>query len=86
MNLKWKRGNGEDTTGKTVSHIDKPIRMSIHKCFRCKDSLFFTCNEFGIRGVSLCTENIDEAEEIAMKILFDKCEELAKYIDELRLE
>lgn len=83
MNLKWKRENGEDTTGKTVSYIDKPIRMNIHKCFQCKDSLFFTCNDFGIRGIALHTENIDEAEEIAMKILYDRFNELVKYINEL---
>lgn len=85
MKLEWIRGNGDNTTEKTVSHIDKPVRMRIHKCFHCKDSLFFTCNEFGIHGVSLCTENINEAEEIAMKMLFDRCDELTKYIDELKL-
>lgn len=85
MNLKWKRENGDDTTGKTVSHIDKPVKMSIHKCFQCKDSLFFTCNDFGIRGVALYAENIDEAEEIAIKILSNRCDELTKYIDELKL-
>lgn len=85
MNLKWKRGNEEDITGKTISYIDKPVRMNIHKCFQCKDSLFFTCNDLGIRGIYLNTENIDEAEEIATKILFNRCEELVKYIYELKL-
>lgn len=86
MNLKWKRENGDDTTGKTVSHIDNPVRMSIHKCFRCGDSLFFTCNDLGIRTASLNTKDVNEAEEIAVEILFSKCDELAKYIDELCLE
>lgn len=86
MNLKWIRGNDEDITEKTVSYIDNPVRMSIHKCFQCKDSLFFTCNEFGIRGVSLNTEDVDKAEEIAMKILYSRCNELVRCIDELRLE
>ena len=85
MKLEWIRGNGDDITGKTVDYIDKPVRMSVHKCFRCGNSLFFTCNDLGIHGVNLDTENIDEAEEKAIKILFDRCDELAKYIDELNL-
>ena len=85
MKLEWIRGNDEDITGKTVSYIDNPVRMSIHKCFRCGDSLFFTCNDLGIHGVNLDTENCREAKEIAFTILKNRCNELIKKINQLDL-
>lgn len=85
MRLEWKKGCKEDITGMTVRSIDSPVRMSIHKCFRCGDDLFFTCNDLGIHGVDLDTENCHEAKEIAFTILKNRCNELIKKINQLDL-
>ena len=88
MNLKWK-GNqkyNEDISKATIRSIDKPIRMSIHKYVGCGDLLYFTCPELGINKVSLNTEDFDEAEIKALKVLKNRCNTLVTKVETILQE
>lgn len=83
MKLVWK-GNqkyNEDISKATVITIEQPLHMSIHKYIGCGDELFFDCKELGINCVDLKTEDFDEAEENAMKVLDKKCKQLMEKVN-----
>ena len=44
-------------------------------------SYFFDCKELGINCVDLKTEDFDEAEEKAMEVLEDRCEDLMSKVE-----
>ena len=83
MKLVWK-GNqkyNEDISKATIRTIEQPLHMSIHKYIGCGDELFFDCKELGINCVDLKTEDFDEAEENAMKVLDKKCKQLMEKVN-----
>ena len=83
MKLVWK-GNqkyNEDISMATIRTIEQPLYMSIHKYIGCGDELFFDCKELGTNCVDLKTEDFDEAEENAMKVLDKKCKQLMEKVN-----
>lgn len=88
MKLEWKgnQKSNEDENKATIRFVEQPLYMSIHKYFGCGDKLFFDCRELGIDCVDLKTEDFDEAEMNAIKILSDRCKQLAAKVDTILSE
>lgn len=71
MKLNWK-GNqrfNEDISRATIFTYDLMFKMIIHKYVGCGDKWYFSCPLLGISCKDLDTEDINVAEENAMKVL-----------------
>ena len=71
MKLNWK-GNqrfNEDISRATIFTYDLMFKMTIHKYVGCGDKWYFSCPLLEISCKDLDTEDINVAEENAMKVL-----------------
>lgn len=83
MKLEWKKNqeSNEDIGKVTIRIIEQPVYMSIYKYSGCVDRLFFDCKELGIDCVDLNTKELGKAEMNAIKVLYDRCEQLKAKVD-----
>ena len=71
MRLNWK-GNqryNEDISKATIFTYDLMFKIKIHKYIGCGDKWYLSCPLLNISCKDLDTEDIDTAEENAMKVL-----------------
>lgn len=56
----------------TILDLKEPYPVTVHKIIHCGDTWYLTCKSLNISEVCLNTEDMEEAEDRAIKFIVDK--------------